>query len=142
MIAVDYDPLWKHIVEGILLKDGYNGGKWFVKHSALYGKIWKDFNPFWVLVRRSEDAILDSIRRKNPNDNKPDHFWRILIQNHNNIMDEIMEDHPSDSYNINSDLLIENSYIDLTFLFEGIGHTLDHEITSKIIQPEIWGVTV
>ena len=140
MIPVDRDEHWEKVAKGILKKEGYHGGSWFVKHSALYGRIWEGFDPFWVCIRRDIDAILDSIRRKNPNEPRDDLFWKTLIGNHNNAMDEILSDFGG--WNIDSDRLICSDYTELMNVFQDVGCMLDHQKVKDIIQPNIWGVTV
>lgn len=141
MTSVDYDQSWENVAKGVLEKEGYKGGRWFMKHSALYAKIWVDFNPFWICIRRDKDAILDSIRRKSRiYDNKDDSFLFELIDNHNNIMNEILETYGG--FDINSEKIINGDHFELLLAFQGVGCILDYEIVKKIVKPEIWGVTV
>lgn len=141
MISVPYDENWERIARKILKREGYSGGPWFVKHSALYGKLWIDFNPHWVCIRRDADAIVDSIRRKSRiYDRKDNNFLLDLIANHNNVMDSILEEYGGT--NIQSEKLISGDYIELMAAFQDVGCMLDHEKVKSIIQPDIWGVTV
>lgn len=139
---VEYDSTWINFATEMLYIDGYKGGPWFVKHSAFYGRVWEDFNPYYILVYREIDTIFNSMQRKAQREfsHKETIFWMNIIQLHISEMINIQREFKGAA--ITSELLIKGEYRQLKRAFLYCNQTLDYDKVKKIIQPDIWGVTV
>lgn len=51
---------WRGMVEKMLEQEGYTGGPWLIKHSAMYAPLWYEFDPYFICVKRDKDAVLKS----------------------------------------------------------------------------------
>jgi hypothetical protein len=51
---------WRDLWHKHLVEDGYAGGPWMVKHSAVYYKLWEGFDPIYVVCWRDRESILRS----------------------------------------------------------------------------------
>ncbi|KKN15737.1 hypothetical protein LCGC14_0982900 [marine sediment metagenome] len=136
---VRYDQDWINIATDILRKDKYPGGRWFVKHSALYGRLWKDFNPYYICIHRDSEDILNSIERK-AGKTIDREFWREIINEHIYEMSDIYRE--TNAPIVRSANLIEGDYYYLKHAFLYCNLIIDYDKVKKIIQPNIWGVTV
>lgn len=58
--VAEYHPGFAKDINNLLVSQGYEGGPWLMKHSALYWKLWQDFYPIWVVCWRDPVSIVQS----------------------------------------------------------------------------------
>lgn len=61
--ACEPQEWFRDFVTGVLEGEGYESGPWLVKQSALYWRLWDDFEPTWVLPRRDLSEVFASLRK-------------------------------------------------------------------------------
>ena len=81
-------PGFRAEVEAILNSEGYEGGPWLVKHSAVYYKAWNEFNPLFVKVRRPVEATFESTRQLHVS-RYTDEERKHIIDLHEKAMDSV-----------------------------------------------------
>lgn len=72
---------WGDVVAQCLESDGYTGGKWLIKHSAVYAPLWGDMNPIYVNVWRDKESIQKSGKAAkiyNMNDGSYENHLKIM----------------------------------------------------------------
>ncbi len=70
--------------------DGYEGGPWLWKGSALYYPLFEDFKPKWITCRRDKESSFNSIRASRLFGNRiNDVQLRRVIDAHHNAMDDL-----------------------------------------------------
>lgn len=58
-------PGFREKFEAVKKDEGYPGGPWGAKHSAVYWNVWKDYKPKYICCRRPIEGVLKSGERVN-----------------------------------------------------------------------------
>lgn len=126
----EYKDGMRPIIEEAMRADGYEGGPWLVKLSALYWPMYLDFDPTWVLVRRDVEATIRSGRHSGYNSN-PD-----SVPLHHEVMDRIRDEHGG--VGVDTDAVVRGDYSTLERAFDAAGLDLDPAIANDFIDPDLW----
>jgi hypothetical protein len=130
-IIPDPVPGWDLCVERILCEDGYTGGPWLHKFSVVYWRLWLEFKPHWVVVRRSLAAIRASgkaSRRFRANDAALAACARAMTE---------VESQPG-TIVVEADRLIAGDYRALAKILARVGLVLDDGKVREFIDPTLW----
>lgn len=126
---------FKSKVIKLLTDDGYQNGKYFFKHSALYWKVWHEFNPRFICVRRNFESTLNS---------NYDFFNRAM--SHEDLITIIKAHEREMSYiekhygaaTIYTDQIIEGEYGSLQNAMAYCGIKMDFKIVDEFVEPKYW----
>jgi len=119
----DKVPGWREIAERILYQNGYTGGPWLVKHSAMYLPVWHEFRPRFVCVRRADSGMRASEKATG---------MRADIKAHKAVMDAV------DGIDVFTDELIAGEYGSIERAFDYCGIEFDPAIADDFIDPSLW----
>lgn len=129
------DPVdgWRDKCLGLIRGDGYDGGPWLFKGTAMYWPLWGEFSPRWVCVRRSLDAIRSSGEASGMLRGVSD----AALQAHVDALDHIRDD--LGGVDVDTSALVgEGDYSTLERAFEHCGIEMDPEIVDEFIDPGLW----
>ena len=123
-------PGFREEILELMVRDGYKGGPWLIKHATVYHKIWEEFNPRFILVRRNSDSILQSTKSVR---------WKSNI----NVVRKGQEvlDRYSDcrcGVEVSSEKIIQGDYEELHNAFAHCGLVLDEKIVKEFVDPSLW----
>lgn len=121
---------WKQAVEHTIREDGYHSGPWLVKTSPLYYRVWEEFSPFWVNVRRPKEHIINSCL-KTRMVNRPKEDLGRFIDFHNELMDQRGVD-------VFTEELIDGDYSSLENAFDYCGLEFNETIARNFIREDHW----
>jgi hypothetical protein len=121
---------WPRRVSRILKANGYKGGPWLFKGSAMYYPLWVDMNPHWVCVRRNIDAIKASGKKTG--------YLKHgrSIPAHVEAMDYV-RDHLG-GVDVFTDDVIRGDYSSLERAFDHAGIEMDRAIVDDFVDPGLW----
>jgi hypothetical protein len=123
-------PRWTEHVHSILARNGYDGGPWLVKHSAMYWPVWRDFRPIWVCCRRDPRAIERSGKASGYL-TKPQ-----AIQPHIKQMEHLRDQHGA--HEVWPETFVNGDFSALVPAFEEAGLTFNHQIAEAFVEPSAW----
>ena len=122
-------------VEAILDEEGCHG-RWLVKHSAIYWRTWKEYNPKWVLVRRDKEATFKSCKNIGfYNATHTDEQIRQIIDSHHHEMDVVRE---LGGIDIFTEEIINGNYKNLERAMDYCDIDMDKSIVDEFVEPEYW----
>jgi hypothetical protein len=127
-----FNPGWKAKVENIIRGQGYENGPWLFKHGATFHKVWNEFSPKWIKVKRDPEAIYKSYRHSGMLRRADDAQLKEIISYHHKILDDLP------GITINSDSVVGGNYSDLEEAFDYCGLGFDSKIADKFINKEYW----
>lgn len=126
-------PGLREKVEKIIQKDGYKGGPWLYKHSALYWRAWGEFDPKFILVRRDlEKTIQSNIDIKLHHGAWSPQQLRQIMQAHHAEMDLC------GGVDVYTDDLIKGDYRSLEKALSFCGIEMNENIVNDFIEPRYW----
>lgn len=102
---------------------------WLVKHSSMYWKVWRPWEPVYICVRRSIEGSVKSNRKTGMVGQKN---IRRIIERHHDEMDR------SGGINVYTDQIIEGDDSSLRTAIEFCSLNYDPEITRKFVDPTLW----
>ena len=126
---------WVRVASNIIVKDGYNGGPWAVKHSLRFWPAWVPFQPKWVLTRRHHLDILKGLRRKG--NTRPDKLILERLKWNEEQLDRV--DMRYQALNVYSDKMIHGNEAALKELLSFTGLNCDVTDIMEVVRPELWG---
>lgn len=121
---------WKQTALNLIRANGYEGGPWLVKHSAMYYPLWHEFDAKYICVRRDPESIKASGRASGYLKNAD------AIQPHINAMDYV-RDHLG-GVDVFTDELITGDYSSLERAFDNCLIDFDPAIANDFIDPSLW----
>lgn len=98
---------------------------WLVKHSALYYKVWNDFNPLWVKVRRCTQAVQESGRRSGLN---PGGFVEKYIEAMNQV----------EGFEVWPERFVEGDFSALYPIFDEMKIEFCEQIANALVDKNHW----
>lgn len=126
----EYRGGFRPAVEKILAAEGYEGGYWGYKQSALYKPAWGDFEPYFVGVRR-ENVVQANITRQNFMGTANVNRIQRVVDLHDPVIDEC-------EVIVKTDELISGEYRTIREAFDYCGLKFRPEIAKNWISPELW----
>lgn len=121
----------------ILQKDGYPGGKWLYKHSALYWRAWGDFKPKFICVRRDiEQTVQSNIDVGLHRGAWTKEQLTDIMKAHHREMDIVEKEYGG--CNVYTDALVQGDYSSLE---KAMGHCeidFKEKIVRDFIEPKYW----
>lgn len=128
--AVNMTPrLFSNAIRRILKKERYPGGPWMVKHGVIsYWHIWNRFKPYWLLVRRQPEKIMQSQKH---NCKQIEDIYRRFA-----IMDEVKNN--KNGFDIHPSKIIDSDYSELKQFMDIVGLTFSSTIVEKFVSKELW----
>ncbi len=122
---------WRQIAEQCLKDNGYTGGPWLVKHSALYAPLWREFEDAkYVCVRRDVGAVIDSGKRSRMG---IDHYSAGA---HAQVMDNVVSE--LGGVNVYTDNIVNGDYSSLRKAFDYCGLEFAAKIADSFIDPSLF----
>jgi len=128
----EYDDEFAHKIRRIIHDQGYKEGPWMMKFGASYHKMWQDFDPFWIKIKRNPEAIHESFRRANMLSAYSDDDLMEIIKFHHTTMDSIP------GVEIWSDDVVNGNYGNLRTAFERCDLEFDSEIADEFVDGSLW----
>jgi len=116
-------PGWREIAERILSDNGYTGGPWLVKHSALYYPVWHEFSPRFICVRRSDQGLRASEEATGMIAN---------IEAHKAVMDAV------GGVDVFTDDIVAGDFSSLERAFDFCDIRMDRAIVDDFVEPSLW----
>lgn len=110
------DPRFAEEVRELMRAEGYWGGPWLVKHSAIYWRHYIPFNPVWVCVYRDMEACWRSQQRS---------MKRVSVYalwRHFEELDELCR---LGGHRVDAERLWDGDFSQLAPPLEAVGKTLD-----------------
>lgn len=130
-----FRPGWRAFVDAEIERQGYHGGPWLVKHNAVFWRVWGEYSPIWVLVRRDKDAVFRSIRKAGFCGWMSDAKLSETIDLHVQEMDYLES---LGGVSVDTDAVIKGDDKTLRRAVERCGWHYDPDITRSFINPEHW----
>lgn len=124
----EFVPVKDQILKEIRAQ-GYKGGPWLYKFSALYADAWREFDPVWVTVRRNRGAVEKSGQISGKNRNLDS------IDLHFEVMDEL---EAAGAYRIYTPDVIRGDFSGFEKVLEAAGLKFDPKIAESFIEKEYW----
>lgn len=125
----------RRVVEDLIVDDGYPGGPWLVKHSPPTWRAWCQFQPKWVLVRRStEDIIKSRIRCEQWPMSMAEH--RIAVDTDDAILDGV--NRYLGAPQVRPQEFIDGDWSGMRIAFAHCGLELDVDLARACIDKGLW----
>lgn len=121
---------WRQTAERILENNGYDGGPWLVKHSAMYYPIWHEFSPKFICVRRNVESVKKSGKASGYLTNA------AAIQPHVEAMDYV-RDHLG-GVDVFTDEVVYGNFESLRRAFDHAGISFVPGIADDFVEPNLW----
>lgn len=121
---------WRQVAERVIIKDGYNGGPWLYKSSAMYYPLWHEFSPKFICIRRNIDSIKKSGRASG--------YFRAhkAIKPHIEAMDYVRD--YLGGVDVFTDEVVKGDFSSLEKAFDHAGIEMDHAIVDDFVEPSLW----
>lgn len=126
--------LTRDAVSRVLVREGYGGGPWLVKHTPGYARAWRRFNPMWVLVRRNPDSALASRLACGVYDETVEEA-RGVIASDNRKMDVLQR---RGGIEIWPDDLLSGEWGAFETFLDRIGLSFDGDAAASFLDPALW----
>jgi len=121
---------FRSCVERILDTDGYTGGPWGYKQSALYKPAWHEFNPYFVGVKRENVLKANTSRQAMFGTRDPKRVQR-MIDLHHAVIDEC-------EVIVRTDEIIHGNLRSLDDALAYCGLTIDVSAVDDFVDPSLW----
>lgn len=129
------DGLSRPLVHDLIFSDGYIEGLWLVKHSPPIWRAWRQFNPFWILVNRDTEKIVDSrIRCKQWDMTQAEH--RIAVETDIAICQSIKRH--IGGVEIRPDLFFSGDWSEMKKAFEYCGLVFNVDEAQACLDRSLW----
>jgi hypothetical protein len=129
------DGMDRDHVHDLIMADSYTGGPWMVKHSPPTWRMWRQFTPKWVLVRRNQDDIVRSrIRCGQWDMTEAEH--RIAVETDAATLDAIHD--YIGGVNVWPEYFFENQWKELDRAFDYAGLTLNTDEAKARLDLSLW----
>ena len=122
-------------IEAILEDEGYVDGPWMAKHAAVYWKVWDEFNPKFVCIKRDYHSVI----RSNTESGMAGIKGQALVDAYNlNIeqMEEVRRLY--DAVTVDANEVVMGDYSSLENAFEFCGLEFDEGKANEIVNPKHW----
>lgn len=131
-VVADPIPGWKAQVLNEIERDGYREGPWLFKGSAMYWRLWGEFDPRWVCVRRRIDSILAS--------GEATGFFTGpapgAVEAHVEAMDTVRDDHGG--VDVDADAVVAGDYSTLECALASVGIEMNEGVVGDFVDPSLW----
>lgn len=116
--------------------DGYEGGPWLWKGSALYSPLFVHFRPKWVVCRRDKEASFASIRDSRLFGNRIDDArLRRVIDIHHDAMDGLLLFGAAE---VDTKAVANGDFTTIRAAVEYCGLEFDEKATREFVDPSLW----
>lgn len=105
---------------------------WMVKHSAMYFRVWHEFRPKFICIRRSTKGIISSNMECGFMGTKNRDEMLQIIDAHHAAMDL------SGGVNVYTDAVVAGDYESLVMALEFAGLEADEQTIMGFIEPGYW----
>ena len=127
---------FRMLVESAIEADGYKGGPWLWKGSAMYWPAWHQFEPKWIVCRRELDAVLRSSL------DPPYVYGRLLAD----AVRRIIERHEAQlnvlvgkgALEVDTAAVVSGDYTTIKAAIEDCGLAFDEDATRAFVDPTQW----
>lgn len=127
---------FRPFMEKTLASEGYAGGPWLVKHSALYWRLWDDFAPKWVLPRRDLGEVFRSLRKADFASYATDAELKDALKRIDRMVEHLRDDHGG--VEIDMARLVGGDRGQMIEALKHCGIDPDPEIVARVVRPEHW----
>ncbi len=130
---------FKTAVLSAIAKDGYSGGDWLWKGSALYWPSFYEFHPKWVICKRPSEQIFVSCRRSGI-------FGKYLTSER---LKEVIEIHVEQmahlkkvagAFEVDTHAVANGDYESIELALEGCGIEPNREVIDSFVDCSLWHV--
>lgn len=118
------------VVLNVLKVQGWTGGPWAYKMSALYRDAWAHFKPKYVGVRRKNVVEANLKRQEMFGTTDPARVTR-MVDMHNAIIDEC-------EVIVKTDEVVAGDYTSLEMAFDYCGLAFDPALAQAFVEPDLW----
>lgn len=131
-------PGFRALVETLLVEDGYRGGPWLWKGSALYWPVWFEFEPKWVVCRRDPEATFRSSRSapKVFGSSLSDEQLRRNIAFHHENLDYLIAE--KGAVEVDTEAVAHGEFTTVKAAIEHCGIEFDEAATQEFVDPSLW----
>ena len=131
-------PGWRAKVEAAMLAEGYPGGPWMWKGSAIYWRAWFEYpNPTWIVCRRDKDATLRSLQKP------PFALGNVgmerhaeLIDLHHRQLDILVAEHGA--VEVDTQAVAMGDFASIQRAVEHCGLRFDRDLTDDFVDRDQW----
>lgn len=127
----DFKPGFRGKIESLMKKEGYESGQWMAKHAAVYWKVWQEFSPKYICVKRDFDSVITS----NTMSGMAGMYGDELEEVYNLNMKQM---DLSGGPVVYSDEVVKGDFSSLENAFEYCGIAFDKDKAKSVIKPEHW----
>lgn len=122
---------WREMAKKTVKANGYSGGPWLVKHTALYYRLWHEFTEArYICVRRDLDGVYKSWRKTGMVRNM------ATADVHLKAMDDINT--RLGGVDVYTDEVVRGNYSSLEKAFDYCGLSFDSTIADSFVDPSLW----
>lgn len=121
---------WKETALKLIRANGYDGGPWLVKHSAMYYPLWHEFDAKYICVRRDPESIKASGKASGYLTNEK------AIKPHIEAMDHV-RDHLG-GVDVFTDDIVRGNFESLRNAFRYTGIPFVPAIADDFVDPNLW----
>lgn len=111
-------------------EDGYSDGPWLIKHATVWHRLWEEFHPKFVLVRRPSEDILSSIKNVG---------WKPrteIIDMGQTILNELAK--LPHAIQVESNSIVDGDFTMLKRAFEHCGLELNEVLVKGFVDSALW----
>jgi len=123
-------------VHAEMVRQGYAGGPWLVKHGLGGHEAWLSMDPFFVFPRRAVDPTVRSQLRWQPR-TKTEFQRRQLFAKQQRHLDELRDTYGG--FDFWPDRIVQGDAGGFRALVEWCGLTYDPDAAAAVVDPTIWG---
>lgn len=129
---------WRARIEPLLEAEGYDGGPWLWKGSAIYWPAWHEWpNPKWVVVRRDKDATIRSLQ-------KPPYALATtdeaelarLVDLHHAELDKLVAEHGA--FEVDAQAVALGDFTSIARALTGCGLDYREDIVDDFVEKDQW----
>lgn len=130
-------PGLREKIEAAFEDEGYKGGPWLWKGSALYWPAFYEWpSPKWVTVRRDFDATIRSLNKPPYALKKDDQNWlKHVIRLHHEQLDVLDS---MGAFAVDSQAVAHGDFTTIKAAIEGCGIAFDERIARDFVIPGQW----
>jgi hypothetical protein len=131
----DFREGFRKKIETVMKQDGYEEGPWMAKHAAVYWKVWDEFSPKFVIVKRNYESVINSNTKSGMAGIRGEQLKAAYNLNLHE-MDCVHDKFGSPV--IHSDKVIQGDFSEVEKAFDYCGLEFEIDRAETVVRPEHW----